>query len=229
MKRKNDITIKHAKGLDFLMKKNKVTVFNGHGRLTGPAREGVFAIHVTNEDIGKPKDAAGRGLHPAEHHRGEGEEGGAGDGLGCAHAARLHGRRDHSDQYADPDPARDAEVTGGDRVGRGGCRVCLGLQELRRGGHDHRGAAAAGERRRRGSLQGAAAAVQEARLRGLRRREGGQDREEGRRRGGLVYRFQRQGHRPSRRRRSWSPSDALRAPTTADWTRSRSRRSAASS
>ncbi len=38
IKRKNDVTIKHAKGLDFLMKKNKITVFNGHGRLTGRRR-----------------------------------------------------------------------------------------------------------------------------------------------------------------------------------------------
>ncbi len=57
IQRKNDITIKHTKGLDFLMKKNKITVFNGHGRLTGPAKDGVFTVNVTNEDIGKPKDA----------------------------------------------------------------------------------------------------------------------------------------------------------------------------
>ncbi len=62
MKRKNDITAKHTKGLDFLMKKNKVTVFNGHGRLTGPAKDGVHTIHVTAEDIGKPKDAQAEGF-----------------------------------------------------------------------------------------------------------------------------------------------------------------------
>jgi dihydrolipoamide dehydrogenase len=62
MKRKSDITLKHAKGLDFLMKKNKVTVFNGHGRLTGPAKDGVHTIHVTAEDIGKPKDAQAEGF-----------------------------------------------------------------------------------------------------------------------------------------------------------------------
>jgi dihydrolipoamide dehydrogenase len=62
MKRKNDITLKHTKGLDFLMKKNKITVFNGHGRLTGPAKDGVHTIHVTAEDIGKPKDAQAEGF-----------------------------------------------------------------------------------------------------------------------------------------------------------------------
>ena len=61
IKRKNDITIKHTKGLDFLMKKNKITVFNGHGRLTGPARDGVHTVEVTAEDIGKPKDAQAEG------------------------------------------------------------------------------------------------------------------------------------------------------------------------
>jgi dihydrolipoamide dehydrogenase len=62
LKRKNDITLKHTKGLDFLMKKNKITVFNGHGRLTGPAKEGVFTIAVSAEDKGKPKDAQAEGF-----------------------------------------------------------------------------------------------------------------------------------------------------------------------
>ncbi len=62
LKRKSEITLKHTKGLDFLMKKNKVTVFNGHGRLTGPANEGVFTIHVSDEDKGKPKDAQAEGF-----------------------------------------------------------------------------------------------------------------------------------------------------------------------
>ncbi len=61
IKRKNDITIKHTKGLDFLMKKNKITVIRGHGRLTGPAKDGVHTIHVTDEDKGKPKDAQAEG------------------------------------------------------------------------------------------------------------------------------------------------------------------------
>jgi dihydrolipoamide dehydrogenase len=61
LKRKNDITIKHTKGLDFLMKKNKITVIRGHGRLTGSAVDGVHTIHVTDEDKGKPKDAQAEG------------------------------------------------------------------------------------------------------------------------------------------------------------------------
>jgi dihydrolipoamide dehydrogenase len=53
LKRKNDIIVKHTKGLDFLMKKNKITVVRGHGRLTGPAKDGVFTIDISAEDKGK--------------------------------------------------------------------------------------------------------------------------------------------------------------------------------
>jgi dihydrolipoamide dehydrogenase len=44
--RKNGIITKHVKGLDFLMRKNKVTVIEGYGRLTGPAKDGVHSIAV---------------------------------------------------------------------------------------------------------------------------------------------------------------------------------------
>ena len=44
--RKNQIVTKHVKGLDFLMRKNKVTVISGFGKLTGPAKGGVLTISV---------------------------------------------------------------------------------------------------------------------------------------------------------------------------------------
>ena len=50
LKRKNEIVTQHTKGLDFLMKKNKITVEHGHGRLTGPAKDGVFTVEVTAGD-----------------------------------------------------------------------------------------------------------------------------------------------------------------------------------
>jgi dihydrolipoamide dehydrogenase len=50
LKRKNDIIVKHTKGLDFLMKKNKVTVVRGYGRLTGGAKDGVLTVDVTAAD-----------------------------------------------------------------------------------------------------------------------------------------------------------------------------------
>lgn len=63
IKRKNDITIKHTKGLDFLMKKNKITVVRGHGRLTGPAKDNVFTLSVTAEDkaANRPRDLQAEG------------------------------------------------------------------------------------------------------------------------------------------------------------------------
>ena len=46
--RKNQIVAKHTKGLDFLMRKNKVTVVSGFGRVTGPAKDGLHSIEVTD-------------------------------------------------------------------------------------------------------------------------------------------------------------------------------------
>ena len=45
-KRKNDIVTKHTKGLDFLVRKHKVTRIEGYARLTGPAVDGVFTVEV---------------------------------------------------------------------------------------------------------------------------------------------------------------------------------------
>jgi dihydrolipoamide dehydrogenase len=44
--RKNQIVTKHVKGLDFLMRKNKVTMVLGFGKLTGPAKNGVLTVAV---------------------------------------------------------------------------------------------------------------------------------------------------------------------------------------
>jgi len=44
--RKNGIIVKHTKGLDFLVKKNKVTRIQGYGRLTGSAVDGVHTVDV---------------------------------------------------------------------------------------------------------------------------------------------------------------------------------------
>jgi dihydrolipoamide dehydrogenase len=48
--RKSKIVTKHAKGLDFLMKKNKVETIKGYGKLTGPAQGGLFTIEVKAAD-----------------------------------------------------------------------------------------------------------------------------------------------------------------------------------
>ena len=46
--RKAKIVNKHAKGLEFLMRKNKVETVQGYGRLTGPAQNGVHTVEVTD-------------------------------------------------------------------------------------------------------------------------------------------------------------------------------------
>ena len=50
--RKTKIVAKHTKGLEFLMRKNKVETLRGYGRLTGPAVQGVHTVEL--------QDAAGR-------------------------------------------------------------------------------------------------------------------------------------------------------------------------
>jgi dihydrolipoamide dehydrogenase len=52
-KRKTSIVDKHTKGLGFLMKKNKVTVISGYGRLTGGPKDGIHTIDLTGEDGAK--------------------------------------------------------------------------------------------------------------------------------------------------------------------------------
>ena len=44
--RKDDVIGRHVKGLDFLMKKNKINAIKGYGRLTGPAKDGVHTIEA---------------------------------------------------------------------------------------------------------------------------------------------------------------------------------------
>jgi dihydrolipoamide dehydrogenase len=46
--RKDAIITRHVKGLDFLMKKHKIAVITGSGRLTGPAQEGVHTVDIAN-------------------------------------------------------------------------------------------------------------------------------------------------------------------------------------
>jgi dihydrolipoamide dehydrogenase len=45
--RKTSVVNKHTKGLEFLMKKNKVTVVSGYGRLTGATKDGVHTVDLT--------------------------------------------------------------------------------------------------------------------------------------------------------------------------------------
>ncbi len=49
LKRKGDIVSKHTAGLQYLVKKNKVTLLRGLGTLTGGAKDGVFTVGVEND------------------------------------------------------------------------------------------------------------------------------------------------------------------------------------
>jgi dihydrolipoamide dehydrogenase len=48
--RKGKIVTKHAKGLEFLMKKNKVETLKGYGKLTGGRQNGVLTLEVKGAD-----------------------------------------------------------------------------------------------------------------------------------------------------------------------------------
>jgi dihydrolipoamide dehydrogenase len=52
LQRKAKIVTKHTKGLDFLMRKNKVDVISGWGKLTGPAKDGVHSVSVSPKPDG---------------------------------------------------------------------------------------------------------------------------------------------------------------------------------
>jgi dihydrolipoamide dehydrogenase len=50
--RKNQVVDKHTKGLQFLMRKNKVETIKGWGSLTGPAQGGVHTVNVAQDGGG---------------------------------------------------------------------------------------------------------------------------------------------------------------------------------
>ena len=61
--RKSKIVTKHTKGLDFLMRKNKVEVISGWGKLTGPAKDGIHSVSVsTKPDGGDAKILQGKNV-----------------------------------------------------------------------------------------------------------------------------------------------------------------------
>jgi dihydrolipoamide dehydrogenase len=59
LKRKNDIITKHVKGLEFLMRKHKITVIPGYARLTGPA-------HHPSDEVPSPGAPGQDGVHTVD-------------------------------------------------------------------------------------------------------------------------------------------------------------------
>jgi len=50
MKRKNAIVARHVKGLEFLMRKHKITIVRATAQLTGPAKDGVHTVDLLRAD-----------------------------------------------------------------------------------------------------------------------------------------------------------------------------------
>ena len=95
-KRKNAIITKHIKGLEFLMKKNKVTVIAGL-RAADRARQ---RTACTPWNVRRPT---------ARSQRGEGEEHDSGDGLRGARCCRPEARRPHPHQHRNSVAARNRQ------------------------------------------------------------------------------------------------------------------------
>jgi dihydrolipoamide dehydrogenase len=64
LERKNGIITKHVKGLDFLMRKNKVAVVRGQAKLTGPVKGGVHTIAVSKaaNGVGEPAEVKAKNV-----------------------------------------------------------------------------------------------------------------------------------------------------------------------
>ncbi len=67
LKRKDSIITKHVKGLEFLMKKHKIAVIAGTGRLTGPAQAGVHTVDVTSSSAGAASQVSAASQIKAEN------------------------------------------------------------------------------------------------------------------------------------------------------------------
>ncbi len=179
LKRKNDITAKHTKGLDFLMKKNKITVVRGHGRLTGPASAGVFTVQVTDEDKGKGRDLQAEGFTQQTRTDVKAKK----VVLAMGSDARMLPAYQADDTILTnmqiltlPKMPKSLIVIGSGAVGVEFASVfkSFGADVTVKAG----GAASRRSRRRRGGLQGAHAPVQEARHRSEHRMQGREDRED---------------------------------------------------
>jgi dihydrolipoamide dehydrogenase len=65
IKRKNDVVKQTTSGIAFLMKKNKITVFTGHGSFTSPTSISILADDGKTTEIGAKKTIIATGSKPA--------------------------------------------------------------------------------------------------------------------------------------------------------------------
>ena len=106
---------KHAKGLEFLMKKNKVETIRGYGKLTGPAQNGVLTVEVTAR---MARVSQVKAKNVILSHR-----------LGSPHAAWPRTRATHPDQHRNSRAQGDSQIAGDCR--RGGGRAWSSLPSSR--------------------------------------------------------------------------------------------------
>ena len=145
VQRSRRVADRMAKGVEFLFRKNKITLFLGRGTLKAPrvvevaGKDG--ADHARGQAGGHPRHRVRAQVAARRHHRRE--------------ADRLLHRRGHQRE-----PARLARRH---RRGRGGHRVRRRLRGLRRRGHGAGGAAARAAHRGRGGLRADRAALLPAR------------------------------------------------------------------
>ncbi len=65
IKRKQDVVDQTTKGIDYLMKKNKVTVLHGHGTFTSSTTLSIAKADGTNEEVGGKNFVVATGSKPA--------------------------------------------------------------------------------------------------------------------------------------------------------------------
>ncbi len=125
MDRKNKIVTKHSKGIEFLMRKNKVDVIKG-----------LCASAGRRKDRGSNRQRAAN-RRSEEHH--------SCNGFRSAHASRITARcESDSDEYRDPGSAGDSKEPRHHRSGRGRSGIRLHLQPFRHKSNHSRDVAAAG-------------------------------------------------------------------------------------
>ncbi len=133
--RKTKVVTKLAKGVEFLLKKNKVDMIRGLGKIAGP---GKISGHRSQRC-----DAGNR----REKHC-------PGNGIRSPHAAGPRsGRQNPSHQQGDSEPAGNSEIDGHHRRGRGGRGIRFHLPALWNQGDGSGNAAARGAAGRRGNFR----------------------------------------------------------------------------
>ena len=113
LKRKDSIITKHVKGLEFLMKKHKIAVIAGTGRLTGPAQSG--GAHGRCHRVGRRRQSGER------REPNQGKERDSRLRFVGQNASRPPARQHGAYQHRNPLHRPGTQVADRHRCGRRGC------------------------------------------------------------------------------------------------------------